>query len=69
MIHSLDGRFATLQRGGDAGRGRGSQRGILERGGDRPAVSRGVRMGRTVYVGRVLEFFESFPFFQIGRRL
>jgi len=28
-----------------------------------------VRMGRTVYVGRVLGFFESFPFFQIGRRL
>ena len=26
-------------------------------------------MGRTVYVGRVLGFFESFPFFQIGRRL
>jgi len=28
-----------------------------------------VRMGRTAYVGRVLGFFESFPFFQIGRRL
>ena len=26
-------------------------------------------MGRTVYVGRVLGFFESFPFFQIRRRL
>ena len=30
---------------------------------------RGVRMGRTVYVGRVLGFFESFPFFQIERKL
>ena len=34
-----------------------------------PWVRRGVRMGRTAYVGRVLGFFESFPFFQIGRRL
>ena len=25
--------------------------------------------GRTVYVGHVLGFFESFPFFQIERRL
>ena len=30
---------------------------------------RGVRTGRTAYVGRVLGFFESFPFFQIRRRL
>ena len=30
---------------------------------------RGVRMGRTAYVGRVLGLFESFSFFQIGRRL
>ena len=35
----------------------------LERGGDRPAGSMGMRMGRT------LGFFESFTFFQIGRRL
>ena len=41
----------------------------LERGGDHPAGPRGVRMGRTAYVGRVLGFFECFPFFQIGRRL
>ena len=34
-----------------------------------PRVRWGVRMGRTVYVGRVLGFFESFPFFRIGRRL
>ena len=67
-IRSPVGRLATLERGGDAGRGRGSRRGALERGGDRPAGSRGVRMGRTVYVGRVLCFFEFFPFFQIRRR-
>ena len=36
--------------------------GALERGGDCPAGLRGVRMGR------MLGFFESFPFFQIGRR-
>ena len=68
-ICSLEGRLATLERGGDAGRGRGSQWGALERDGDHPAGPRGVRMGRTAYVGRVLGFFESFPFFQIGRRL
>ena len=36
--------------------------GALERGRDRPAGLRGMRMGR------ILGFFESFPFFQIGRR-
>ena len=66
-IRSLEGRLATLERGGDAGRGRGLRRGALERGGNRPAGSRG--MGRTEYVGRVLGFFESFPFFQIRRGL
>ena len=69
MIRSPEGRFATLERGGDVGHGRGSQRGALERDGDRPTGSRGVRMGRTVFVGRVLGFFEPFPFFRIGRRL
>ena len=34
----------------------------LERGEDRSAGPRGVRMGR------MLGFFEFFPFFQIGRR-
>ena len=62
-IRSLEGRLATLERGGDVGRGRGSRRGALERGGDRPAGPRGAWMGRTVYVGRVLGFFESVPFF------
>ena len=36
--------------------------GALERGGDCPAGPRGVR------IGRMLGFFESFTFFQIGRR-
>ena len=35
--------------------------GTLERGGDRPAGSRGMQMGRT------LGFFESFSFFQIWK--
>ena len=61
-LRSPEGRLATLERGGDAGRGRGSRWGALERDGDHPAGPRGVRMGR------VLGFFESFPFFQIGRR-
>ena len=68
-IFSLEGRLATLERGGDAGRLRGSRREALERGGDWPAGSRGVRMGRTVYLGRGLGFFESFPFLWIGGRL
>jgi len=41
-ICSLEGRLATLERGGDVGRGRGSRRGALERGGDRPAGPRGL---------------------------
>ena len=65
----LEGRLATLERGGGAGRSRGLRRGALERGEDHPMGPRGVRMGRTAYVGRVLGFFGSFPFFQIGRRL
>ena len=68
-IRLPEGGLATLERGGGAGRGRGLRRGALERGGDHPAGPRGVRMGRTAYVGRVLGFFESFPFFQIGRKL
>ena len=68
MMHLSEGRLTTLERGGGAGRGRGLRRGALERGGDHPAGPRGVRTGRTVYVGRVLGFFESFPFFQIRRR-
>ena len=69
MIHSVEGRLVTLERGGDVGCGRGSRWGALERGGDRLAGSRGVRMGRTMYVDRVLGFFEFFLFFQIERRL
>jgi hypothetical protein len=62
---SPEGRLATLERGGGAVRGRGLRRGALEQGGDHPAGPRGVRMSRTAYVGRVLGFFESFPFFQL----
>ena len=62
MTYPLEGRFATLERGGDAGRSQGVSTGTLERGGNRPAGSRGMRMGRT------LGFFESFPFFRMGRR-
>ena len=69
MIRSSEGRLATLEQVGGVGRGRGLWRGALERCGDHPAGPRGVRMGRTAYVGRVLGFFESFPFFLIGRRL
>ena len=53
MSHPLEGRSATLERGGVCPAG---PRGTLERGGDRFAGSRGMRMGRT------LGFFESFPF-------
>ena len=45
MCHLLEGRFATLERGGDC-----------------PAGLRGVRMIH------MLGFFESFPFFRMGRR-
>ena len=68
-ICSPKGRLATLERGGDVGRLRGSRREALERGGDCPAGSRGVRMGRTVYLDHGLGFFESFPFLWIGGRL
>ena len=74
----LEGRFATLERGGDVLPARGEIRyprerrrcgvqskvsmGAPERGGDRLAGPRAVRMGR------MLGFFESFPFFRMGRR-
>ena len=62
VSYSLEGRCATLERVGDAGRSRGVSTGALERGGNHLVVPRGVQMGR------MLGFFESFPFFQIGRR-
>ena len=68
-VCSLEGWLATLGQEGDAGRLRGSQQEALERGGDCPAGSREVRMGRTVYLDRGLGFFESFPFLWIERRL
>ena len=51
--HPLEGRSAVLERGGDWPAG---LRGTLERGGDCLAGLRGMRMGR------MLGFFESFPF-------
>ena len=62
MFCLLEGRCATLERVGDVGRSRGVSTGTLEQGGDRPAGSRGMRMGRT------LGFFESFAFFRMGSR-
>ena len=64
-----EGNFATLERSGGAGSCRGPRLGDLERGGDCSAGPRGVRMDRTVYLGRGLGFFESFPILRIGRRL
>ena len=60
MFCPLEGSCATLERVGDVGCSRGVSTGTLERGGDRPAGSRGMRMGPT------LGFFESFPFFRMG---
>ena len=62
MSYSLEGRFATLERGGDAGRSRGSRWERLSEAEIAPRVRGGMRMGR------MLGFFESFPFFQMGRR-
>ena len=61
MFCPLEGRCATLERVRDAGHSRGVSTGTLERVGDRPAGSRGMRMGRT------LGFIESFPFLQIWK--
>jgi len=59
MSHPLEGRSATLERGGVCPAG---PKGTLERSGDRSSGSRGMGMGR------MLGFFESFPFFRIGSR-
>ena len=53
MAYPLEGSESTLERGGDCPAG---LRGTLVRGGDRPTGLRGMRMGR------MLGFFESFPF-------
>ena len=62
MFCPIEGRFATLERGGDAGRSRGSRWEPSSEAEIAPRVQ-----GR-MQVGRMLGFFESFPFFQIGRR-
>ena len=59
MVRPLEGRFATLERGGDAGRSRGSRWETSSEAEITPRVRGGVRMGR------VLGFFESLSFFQI----
>ena len=63
MFCPLEGRFATLERGGDAGRSRGSRG---EPSSEEEIVPRAGP--RRVRMGRMLGFFEFFPFFQIGRR-
>ena len=63
MFCLLEGRFATLERSGDAGRSRGSRWEPSSEAEIAPRVRGGMR------TGRMLSFFESFPFFQIGRRL
>ena len=68
-IRSLEGRFATLERGKDAGRCRGSPRGTLERDGDCPVDSRGFGWAALRTWAVDLGFFESFSFLRIGRRL
>ena len=68
MSRPLEGRFATLERGGDVGHSRGVSTGALERGGNHPAI-RGERGWAAPCRWAVcLGFFESFPFFQIGGR-
>ena len=67
MIRFLEGWLATLERGGGAVEGFGGE--PSSEAEITPRVRGGVRTGRTAYVGRVLGFFESFPFFQLGRRL
>ena len=54
LVRSPEGKSATLERGGDAVRCRGSRRGGLERSGDCSAGLGGPRMGRTAELGRRL---------------
>ena len=62
MVCPLEGRFATLERGGDAGRSRGSR---WEPSSEAEIVPR-VRDG--CEWAACWGFFEFFTFFQIGRR-
>ena len=76
LLSSLGRRRFAFSRAGSLPSSEAEARGAVEGFGGEPwseaetipRVRRGVRMGRTAYVGRVLDFFESFPFFQIGRR-
>ena len=62
MSCPLEGKSSTLKRGGDAGHSRGSRWGPSREAEIAPWVRGGMRMGR------MLGFFESFPFFLVGRR-
>ena len=62
MICPLEGRFATLERGGDAGRSRGSRWEPSSEAEIVPQAREGCEWA-TCWAS-----FESFPFFQIGRR-
>ena len=66
---SLEGRLTTIERGGDAGRLSRVSAGSPRAKRRLPRGFVGVRMGRAVFLGRRLSFFESFPFLRIGRRL
>ena len=52
FVRPPEGKSATLERGGDAVRCRGSRRGGLERSGDRSEGLRGPWMGYTAELGR-----------------
>src|SRR6185295_1674820 len=57
MICLLEGRFVTLERGGDAGRSRGS------RWEPSSETEIALRVQGGMRIGRILGFFESFTFF------
>ena len=69
LICLFEGRLATLERGGDAGRLSRVSAGSPRAKQRLPRGFVGVWMGCTVYLGCGSGFFESFPFLRIGRRL
>ena len=76
LLSSVGRRRSAFSRTGSLPSSEAEARGAVEGFGGEPSSEaeitpwvQGVRMGRTAYVGRVLVFFESFHFFQIGRRL
>ena len=70
LLSSLERRRSAFSRVGSLPSSEAEAWGAVEGfGGEHPAGPRGVQTGRTTYVGRVIGFFESFPFFQIRRGL